>query len=135
MRLTATTQSLRQATDPAGIIAASYEAFTRVLPVLHALEDPGNQLFSAAVMAAAYAANGRDALAFAPSLTAAGRQEQRGDGACSHLGPGALEIRSLCDVLARKLTDAAKAAEHPADRAACQEAAECAGEMAALFGP
>ena len=82
MRLTATTQSLRQATDPAGIIAASYDAFTRVLPVLHALEDPGNQLFTAAVMAAAYAANGRDALAFAPSLTAA-----RPTGASAATGP------------------------------------------------
>ena len=40
---------------------------------------------------------------------------------------------TLCHVLARRLTDAAIAAGHPADRAACQEAAECAAEMAALL--
>jgi hypothetical protein len=134
MRFTADTESLRRASTPAGIIAASYDVFTGVLPVLHAMEDPGHELFTSAVMAAAYAANGRDALAFAPSLTAPRRHQERVDGSGPCPGPGAREIQGLCHVLAGRLTEAARVAEHPGDRAACQEAAGCAAEIAALLG-
>ena len=38
------------------------------MSVIHPVQDPGNGLFAALVMAAASAANGRNALALAPSL-------------------------------------------------------------------
>ena len=61
-------QRLQQTSDLAGVLDAAYEAFEGMLSVIHPVQDPGSGLFAALVMAAASAANGRNALALAPSL-------------------------------------------------------------------
>ena len=59
---------LQRAGDLAAVLDAAYAAFERMVAVLHALQDSDSGLFAAAVMAAASAAGGRDALLFAQSL-------------------------------------------------------------------
>lgn len=134
MGFDATRKSLESAAGTAEVIGIAYGAFARMLPKLRAMTDPSSELFSAAVMAAALAANGRDALAFTPSL-AIGNDE--GDG-LSVQDPGqdlgsARDIASLCQLLASRLDQAAEAATQDRDQAACQQAAQCAYEMAALL--
>jgi hypothetical protein len=133
MELDAATHSLRQATDAAAIIAASYHTFSKLLPVLHALQDPENELFNGAVMAAAYAANGRDALAFAPSLTGRGHHAAGCDREASTAGQPAADLTGFCEVLAARLAEAATTAANDGDRTACREAAQDAREIAALL--
>ena len=133
MELDAVTHSLRQATDAAAIIAASYHAFGQLLPVLHALQEPDSKLFTGAVMAAAYAANGRDALAFAPSLTARGHHTARCDRDVSTGDHPVPDLTGLCDVLAARLAEAATTAAKDGDRIACREAGQDAREIAALL--
>src|SRR5487761_1165837 len=61
-------ERLQQASDLAAVLDASYEAFEWMLSIIQPLQDPASGWFTAFVMAAASAADGRDALLFAPSL-------------------------------------------------------------------
>ena len=67
-RIDAAQQRLQQASDLAAVLDAAYEAFEGMVSVIHPVQDPASGLFAAFVMAAASAANGRNALALAPSL-------------------------------------------------------------------
>src|SRR5215472_12248872 len=67
-RITAAQHRVQQASDLAAVLDAAYEAFEVMLSVIHRVQDPGSGLFAALVMAAASAANGRNAVALAPSL-------------------------------------------------------------------
>ena len=67
-RIDAVQHRLQQASDLAAVLDAAYEAFEGMLSVIHPVQDPASGLFAALVMAAASAANGRNALALAPSL-------------------------------------------------------------------
>ena len=67
-RIDAAQHRMQQASDLAAVLDAAYEAFEAMLSVLHPAQDPASDLFTALVMAAASAANGRNALALAPSL-------------------------------------------------------------------
>ena len=51
-----------------GVLDAAHDAFEDMLSVIRAFEDPEDGMFIPLVMAAASAADGRDAIAFAPSL-------------------------------------------------------------------
>ena len=69
MTLTPTTlERVRHAAGLAAILDAAYEAFEDMLQILRAHEDPASGLFLPVMMAAASAADGRDAIMFAPSL-------------------------------------------------------------------
>jgi len=61
-------ERLDQASDLAAILDAAYDAFESILPVLRAHEDPADPMSGAVVLAAASAADGRDAGLFASSL-------------------------------------------------------------------
>ena len=69
-RLTKAHQRLQEAGDLAAVIAAAHEGFVAALTALRAREDPDSAWFGEFVMAAASAADGRDALLFAPSMPA-----------------------------------------------------------------
>jgi hypothetical protein len=74
------TERLARADGLAAIIGAAYDAFEDMLPVIEQQQDPAGGAFTAFVMAAAYAASGRDALLFAPALpSAAARPNDPGD--------------------------------------------------------
>jgi hypothetical protein len=64
-------QRLQEADGLAAVLDAAYAAFKGMLSVIHSAQDPASGLFAALVVAAvsaASAADGRDALALAPSL-------------------------------------------------------------------
>src|SRR5215468_6064950 len=61
-------QRLQEADGLAAVLDAAYGAFEGMLSVIYPVQDPANGLFATFVMAAASAANGRNALALAPSL-------------------------------------------------------------------
>ena len=59
---------LEQATGLPAVLDAAYDAFEEMLSALEDQQDRGGGAFAAFVMSGAAAANGRDALAAAPSL-------------------------------------------------------------------
>jgi hypothetical protein len=62
-RIAAVHRRLEQASDLAGMLDTTYEAFEAMLAVIHGQEDRAGAGFAALVMSAASAANGRDAVA------------------------------------------------------------------------
>ena len=122
-------EHLQQASDLAATLDAACNAFETMLLVLRAHEDPADPAFGALVMAAASAADGRDALLFAPSLPPHRLQaadiQERHDAA----GTVADELASLSQLLAARLDDAARIAPDPGDQAACQTAAQWARDI------
>lgn len=128
---------LEQASDLPGILDAAYEAFEGMLPVIHGQEDRAGGGFAAFVMSAASAANGRDAVASAPSLppAAPGRTPPAiGDRATGVTEEEAAAVLAgLSQLLASRLADAATWAADAADRAACSVAARHAGVIWSLL--
>ena len=121
-RLETARDHLEQAEGPAEVLDAAHDAFDDMLAVIRAHEDPDDGLFVPLVMAAASAADGRNALAFAPSLPphrlhppAAG-EESSGPGPAREI---AGQLAALRELLATRLTEAAGTAPDPADRPAC----------------
>ncbi len=129
-------QRLQQTSDLAGVLDAAYEAFEGMMSVIHRVQDPGSGLFAALVMAAASAANGRNALALAPSLPGhpllAGPAEQLP-------WPGgppervAEVVAGLSHLVAERLAQAADSAPDTGDRAACRHAAQSARDICGLL--
>ena len=135
-RIDAAYVRLQQASDLAAVLDAAYEAFEGMVSVIHPVQDPASSLFAAFVMAAASAANGRNALALAPSLPghplAAVPAEQRPP-------PGeppervAEVVAVLSHLVAERLGRAAASAPDSGDRAACRAAAESARDICGLL--
>ena len=135
-RISAAQHRLQHASDLAAVLDAAYEAFERMLSVIHPVQDPASGLFAAFVMAAASAANGRNALALAPSLTGhpllTVPAEQRP-------WPGeppervAEVVAGLSQLVAGHLAQAAACAPDTGDRAACRHAAQSARDICGLL--
>ena len=127
---------VEQADNLVALLDAAHDAFEDMLSVIRIHEDPEDGMFIPLVMAAASAADGRDAIAFAPSLpprrlhpAIAGEQPHE---------PGspraiASKLAALSELLARRLTEAARSAPISADRTACTDAARSAREIQALL--
>jgi hypothetical protein len=133
----ATLQRLQHAAGLAAILDAAYDAFEDMLQAIRSHEDQASGLFAAFLMAAASAADGRDAILFAPSLPpgqgstpAAGDQGLAGESAASIADAAA----GLSRVLAARLTEAWQTAADPGDRAACADAVCCAQSIHDLLG-
>jgi hypothetical protein len=136
-RIISARDRLEQARDLSAILDAAYEAFEAMRLAFRAHEDPGTGLFASFVMAAAAAADGRDAVAFAPSLPpgqshgAPTAGEGRGQGQSAE---GVAGAAGLSQVLAGSLMRAAGSASDPGDRAACEQAAASAHGICDLLG-
>jgi hypothetical protein len=135
-RIDAAQQRLEQASDLAAVLDAAYEAFEGMVSVIHRVQDPASGLFAAFVMAAASAANGRNALALAPSLPGhplatvpAGQQSWSGE------PPERVAevVAELSHLAADRLAQASASASDSGDRAACRHAAECARDICGLL--
>jgi hypothetical protein len=126
-------ERLQQASDLAAILDAANDAFESILSVLRAREDPDDPMFGAVVMAAASAADGRDAVLFAPSLPP--HRLHRADAEERHdaVGAAAGLLASLSELLAARLDDAVSIAADPGDQAACQAGARWARDIHALL--
>ncbi len=129
-------QARSRAAIPA-VLSGTYEAFEGMLSVIRAHESRAEGMFAAFVMSAASAANGRDAVAGAPSLprTGGGIQApaERDLAAAASVKEIARDLAGLGRVLTGRLAAAASSAPHPADRAACAAAARHAGNISALL--
>jgi hypothetical protein len=128
---------LEQASDLPGILDAAYGAFEGMLPVIHGQEERAGGGFAAFVMSAASAANGRDAVASAPSLPPAAPGRPPPAIAAPVTGvteeEAAAVLAGLSRLLVSRLADAADWAADAADRAACAAAARHAGVIWSLL--
>src|SRR5229473_6066520 len=66
--IAAARRRVQQASGLGGVLDAAYDAFESMLSVIRDREDSADGMFIPFVMAATCAANGRDAVLFAPSL-------------------------------------------------------------------
>jgi hypothetical protein len=131
-----TQQRLQNAAGLAAILDAAYDAFEDMLQAIRAREDPASGLFAAFMMAGASAADGRDAILFAPSLP----PDQGSTPATDDEGPAGESAASIADaaaglsrLLAARLTEAWGTAADPGDRAACADAVCCAESINGLL--
>jgi hypothetical protein len=117
------------------LLDAAYEAFEDVLTVIRQHDDPGGGLFIPMVMAAASAADGRDAICRAPSLPPRSLHAGtwKGTGRAQAPRAAAAWVAGLCEVLADRLAGAASSAAGAGDRGACLDAARCARDVRALM--
>jgi hypothetical protein len=121
-------ERLRQASGVASILGAAHEAFESMLAAIWSQEDPATGLFAAFMMAAALAADGRDAVAFAPSMpprrgrNAPVPEDLSAEKAAEIVGA----VVGLSSLIAARLAQAAEQATGPSDREACNQAAWCA---------
>ena len=128
-------ERLQSAKGLAAVLDAAHDAFEEMLVVIRAHEDPADGIFVPLVMAAASAAEGRNAITFAPSLPprrlhAAPRAEEPGDAGAKAF---TAELAALSELLAARLTEAARSAPDHADQAACRDAARSARNIQALL--
>lgn len=132
-----TTQRLQHSAGLADVLDVAYDAFEDMLLAIRGREDPASGLFAAFMMAAASAADGRDAVAFAPSLpacrgtdaAAAEDEAQPGESAESITDA----VAGLSRLLVTRLAQARESASDPDDRAACADAACCAENIYGLL--
>ncbi len=134
-RIATDQERLRRASELAEILDTAYGAFEHMLSAMRICEDPADPLFIPFVMAAASAADGRDAIAFAPALP---RYPLRPEGDEQDCAPGSAEaaagaLASLSRLLAAQLEGAADAAVDPADQTACENGARCAHDVHGLL--
>lgn len=123
---------LRQANGLAAILDAACDGFEDMLAVLWDHVDPAEALFIPLLTAATCAADGRDAVLFAPSLPP--RRSNTTPNAETEPGPtgvaeAAAAVASLCDLLASRLAEAAARAADRGDQAACHDAARYARQI------
>jgi hypothetical protein len=134
-RLTVAGDRFGQARDLAQVLDAACEAFEEILAVIGDHEDASDALVVPLLLAATQAANGRDAVLFAPSLPAR-RLHQHGVG--EELERGSAQdviaaVTGLARLLAVGLAHAADGVADGADRAACRDAARRARQVCALL--
>ena len=127
--LTAAADRFRAAHGLPATLDAACDAFEQILTVIAGYEQATSTgLAITFLFAATQAANGRDAMLFAPSSPPVARHppapagEQRPPAAPDIKAP----IAGLAELLARGLGHSAATAADGADRAACHDAAACA---------
>ena len=134
-RLTAAGDRFGQARGLASMLDAACEAFEEILAVIGGYEDASDALVMPLLLAATQAANGRDAVLFAPSLPArrlhqlrVGEELERGSAQ-----DVIVAVTGLCQLLASGLARTAAGMAAAADRTACRDAARHAQQICALL--
>ena len=107
--------------------------FEALLAAAEERQDPASGMFAQFVYAARAAANGRDAILFASSLSV--RPLRPADTGISGWGSGGdlQNLATLSEVLCHVLAQAAAAAPGHQDQRACRHAARCAVEIHRLL--
>lgn len=127
---------LREARDLGAILGAAYNAFEVMLSVLRQHQDRAGRIFAAFVMSAASAADGRDAVAAAPSMPRLARQAEDStrcwdpDADPAELADG---LADLSQLLGTRLAQSGRFAPLEGDQRACTEAAQAAENISALL--
>jgi hypothetical protein len=128
-QLTQLCARILDATQPEELLAAALDAFSLALATAHEHQDPADPLFTPFVMTAIHAAEGRDAVALAPSMPAdasgpsglADAERRRAERPYS----GA-DVAGMCMLLAARLQQLAVTAAIAGDRQACADGAQSA---------
>jgi hypothetical protein len=137
-RIASARARVEQAIGLPAVLDAAYDAFEQLLAAITSQQDRGGAAFAAFVMSGTAAANGRDALAAAPSLPPVSSGE-----IASMASESALELRTqdtaavlarLSQLLSRRLTDASDHTADAGDRLACAQAARHAADVCSLLG-
>ncbi len=115
------------------LLDTAYAAFELLLAAIEDHEDPASGMFAQFVFAATHAANGRDAILFAPALPV--RPLHPADTTVNGQGSGAgvPDIVALSKTLCHVLAQAAHAVPGRDDRAACLHAARSAASIHRLL--
>lgn len=126
---------LQRAGDLPAVLDAACDAFEDVLAILCDHQDPADDTFITFVLAATCAANGRDAVLFAPSLPAHRLHATPEAEQDPHRGSaGAVSVlAALSHLLVARLVQAAAWARDHGDRAACHDAARSARQIHSLL--
>jgi hypothetical protein len=135
--MTGVRQRLSRASCLPELLDAAYDAFEDMLTVIRQHDDPGSGWFTPMVMAAASAANGRDAVGWAPLLPLRRlHPDQPAEiaGRPQTAQAAAAWVAGLCEMLAGRLDAGAAPYADPGDAAACRDAVGCAREIHALMG-
>jgi hypothetical protein len=129
---------VEQAIGLPAVLDAAYEAFEQLLAAIISQQDRGGGAFAAFVMSGTAAANGRDALAAAPSLRPVPSGDLASMDSASMLdmptGEAAAVLAGLSQLLSRRLTDASGQTANAGDRLACAQAARHAADLCLLLG-
>jgi hypothetical protein len=129
---------IEQATGLPAILDAAYDAFEQLLTAITSQQDHGGEAFAAFVMSGTAAANGRDALAAAPSLPPVSTGDLASMASASTLDvptqDAAAVLAGLSQLLSRRLTDATGHTADASDRLACAQAARHAADVCLLLG-
>ena len=127
---------LQRAGDLPAVLDSACDAFEDMLAVLCDHQDPADAIFVTFVMAVTCAANGRDAVLFAPSLPAQRLHPTREAGERPNGGSAAdvvSELATLSQLLVARLVQASAWAGDHGDRTACRDAARSAREIHSLL--
>lgn len=134
-------EHLSAALDSAGsltaLLDAAWDAFEFIIAMSGDHADTEEGFSAALVYALAAAANGRDAIIAAPSLSPRLPLENAARAGCGHPGTNAAEVAfslaALSDALAGRLELAASTASDSRDRTACRIGAMYAREIHGLL--
>jgi hypothetical protein len=127
---------LEAASDLPGLLAAAWDAFSLLLAACQDSEDRSAELFAAFAFSAAAAAEGRLAIAGAPSLSAEPGQTASNDVSSeSDLDKLADALAGLAGRLGERLLSAARESAHRGDRGACEHAAAQAARVSEILAP
>jgi len=124
-RLTAAGDRFHHARDLAPVLDAACDAFEEILSVIGGYEDTTDSVDVPLLLAATQAANGRDAVLFAPSLPARRlhQPEQVGELERPSAADITAAVAALSLLLSCGLAHTAGTVAAAADRAACQDGA------------
>jgi hypothetical protein len=124
-------QRLEQAATLPEVLDAAYDAFERILSEIDLYNRGAGPFFAALVMAAPAAADGRNALAVAPSLPPPSWHGP--EPADFVVGNIAADLAELSGRVAARLDEAGGVARAEADLVACRNAARWAREVHGLL--
>lgn len=115
------------------LLDTGYAAFELLLAAIEEHEDPASGMFAQFVFAATHAANGRDAILFAPSLPVRPLHRADADVSEQGRGSGVADIVALSQVLCHVFARAAGSVPGRDDQAACRHAARSAAAIHRLL--
>jgi hypothetical protein len=124
---------LQRDTDLPVLLDTAYAAYEVLLSEIEEHQDPVSGMFVPYVYAATLAANGRDAILFAPSLPI--RPLRPADAVTNGRGSASTidDLVALSEALCHVLSRVAGTVPAPGDAAACQNAARCAAAIHRLL--
>ena len=127
-------QRLGQADGVADVLAAGWESFEFIADVAAACAEQADDLYPAFMFARSAAVDGRNAIAFAPSMPAGGALlSGEPDLPAGEVSEVADALAGLASALSARLQATARLAEDDGDRIACKSAARDADRIGVLL--